>query len=64
MEVKMEVIVEVKMGVKKDNTFGDNKSFVLFNSLFNSPLKTKKVAENKHFLVLTSKVPRQPLLSS
>ena len=60
----MEVIVEVKMGVKKDNTFGDNKSFVLFNSLFNSPLKTKKVAENKHFLVLTSKVPRQPLHSS
>ena len=54
----MEVIVEVKMGVKRDNTFGDNKSFVLFNflfnSLFNSPLKTKKVAENKHFLVLTS----------
>ena len=37
----MEVIVEVKMGVKRDNTIGDNKSFVLFNFLFNSPLKTK-----------------------
>ena len=39
----MEVIVEVKMGVKKDNTFGDNKSFVLFNSLFNSPLKSQRI---------------------
>ena len=38
----MEVIVEVKMGVKRDNTFGDNKSFVLFNSLFNFLLKKKR----------------------
>ena len=33
--------MEVKMEVKTDNTFGDNKTFVLFNSpfnfLFNSP---------------------------
>ena len=35
MEVKMVVKMGVKVEVKKDNTFVCNKTFVLFNSLFN-----------------------------
>ena len=36
----MEVKMEVKVGVKMDNTFCDNNTFVHFNFLFNSPFNS------------------------